>query len=216
MPGKSLAEIDGRPMVAHVLERAASLPLVDEVVLATTVAPQDDPLCDAVGRLGIPVFRGSEADVLDRYYACAAAHAADQVVRVTADCPLLCISEGARVIAHQLNSGPDYTHNLTVWGSGLPLGTGLEIMTSDILERSWRNATKPAEREHVDEWAYAHRSELRFDLIEAPAPLHAPELSLTVDTAEDLDRVRLVAHRVGGLDASVDLREVLAVLGPTM
>ena len=89
LPGKALAEIAGRPMLAHVLARAAAVPGVDQVVLATTVRPEDDALADLARSLGFACARGGVEDVLDRFRSAHLAHPAEVVIRVTGDCPLL-------------------------------------------------------------------------------------------------------------------------------
>ena len=89
LPGKALAEIAGRPMLAHVLARAAAVPGVDQVVLATTVRPEDDALADLARSLGFACARGGVEDVLDRFRSALLAHPAEVVLRVTGDCPLL-------------------------------------------------------------------------------------------------------------------------------
>src|SRR5262245_42134393 len=89
LPGKALLPIAGRPVVAHVVERIRAARGVDEVVLATTANPEDDALETFACGAGVGCVRGSVEDVLDRYHAAVAAHPAEIVVRVTADCPLL-------------------------------------------------------------------------------------------------------------------------------
>src|SRR5437879_6554093 len=89
LPGKVLELIEGKPMLGHVVERARRAKLVDEIVVATSIHPQDDPIVTFCARSGVGCFRGSEHDVLDRYYRAAEANGARTVVRITADCPVI-------------------------------------------------------------------------------------------------------------------------------
>ena len=91
-------DIAGRTMLARVVRRTQRTRLIDEVVIATTELPADDAIVTECARLGSPVFRGDERDVVDRYYRTAVAHRAELVVRITADCPLIDASEAERVI----------------------------------------------------------------------------------------------------------------------
>jgi spore coat polysaccharide biosynthesis protein SpsF len=196
LPGKTLADIEGEPLLGHVVERVRSIPHVDRVVVVTSDLPGDDTIEALAADRGWHCFRGSSDDVLDRFYRAAAGVGAENVLRITADCPFVCVSETGRLIEHHLRSGADYSHNLTVWGSGMPLGTGSEIFTFASLEASWRDGKLAHHREHVDEYVYEHPERFRIDFLRAPSALHRPELRLTVDTAEDLEFTRQVYARL--------------------
>src|SRR5207237_3343974 len=89
LPAKVIADIGGMPMIARVVHRVRAVPGVSEIVLATGTHDANRPLVEAGRAAGVAVFAGSEDDVLDRFYQAAREHAADVVVRITADCPLL-------------------------------------------------------------------------------------------------------------------------------
>jgi spore coat polysaccharide biosynthesis protein SpsF len=211
LPGKVLLPIVGEPMLAHVVERARAVPGIGEVVVATSTEAADDRIAELCAARDWACFRGSEEDVLDRYYQAALAYKADHVLRVTADCPLLEIEQTGAVVERHLESGADYTHNITVWGSGMPLGTGAEIFTLTCLETSWRDGREPHHREHVDEYVGDHPELFRMERVDAPEALRRPELRLTVDTPDDLALVRAVYDRFpsGTLPA---VAEVIALL----
>src|SRR5262249_5722747 len=88
LPGKTLMEIESRPVIQHIIERVQSARGIDDLVVATTDRPADDSLVAFLKAGRVKVFRGSENDVLDRFYQCAAVHPSQVVVRVTADDPL--------------------------------------------------------------------------------------------------------------------------------
>lgn len=215
LPGKVLEEIAGDFLLSHVVRRTLQMRLVDETVVATSDAEADEVIAALCDDRGWCCFRGSEADVLDRYVQAARAYNADHIVRVTADCPFICPHEADRVVARQLESGADYTHNITVWGSGMPLGTGTEIFTRATLERSWRDGHEAHYREHVDEYVGDHPKLFRIERVDAPPHLRRPDLRLTVDTPEDLLFAREVYARLYQPGDIVGLASVIALLDKT-
>lgn len=215
LPGKVLEEIAGDLMLSHVVRRTLQMRLVDETVVATSETSADDVIAALCDNAGWYCFRGSEADVLDRYVQAARAYNADHIVRVTADCPFVCPQEADRVIARHLNTGADYTHNITVWGSGMPLGSGTEIFTRATLERSWCEGSEAHHREHVDEYVGEHPELFRIERVDAPLHLRRPDLRLTVDTPEDLLLAREVYARLYEPGEIVGLASVIALLDKT-
>lgn len=213
LPGKILADIAGEPMLARVVTRCEVIEGINEVVVATSELAADDVVAQLCDSRGWACIRGSEADVLDRYHLAARRFAADHVMRVTADCPLLCPRQGAEVVRRHLEDRNDYTHNLTVWGSSMPLGTGVEVFTFDALDRSWREGHEPHHREHVDEYVGDHPELFRIGLVTAPAALQRPDYRITVDTPEDLELARRIYEGVkpapGGV---IDVLDVVTFL----
>jgi spore coat polysaccharide biosynthesis protein SpsF (cytidylyltransferase family) len=182
LPGKSLRAIQGRPLVAHVLERAQAIRGVDAVVLATSIREGDDELARVVRGLGVAVWRGSELDVLQRVCEAAEAQRAETVLRVTGDCPFLDPAIAARVLwlyrAHHAD-GVEYAWNDT-GGSGFPDGTDVEVFSLWALQRAHAAATGPGDREHVTTWM---RRELQTVTLRSAVDWSA--LKLSVDTWED-------------------------------
>ena len=136
LPGKVLADIGGRPMIAHVLERAEAITGIDDVMVAVPDLPEDDPLASAVASLGASVVRGATDDVLGRYLAAADAGRADVVVRVTADCPLLSPSVSSSVVAAYARGGADYASNTLERRS--PRGLDTEVVSVETLRAAGR------------------------------------------------------------------------------
>lgn len=184
-PRKVLAPLHGRPILAHVIERAAGVVGTRALVVATTTKEQDDPVVTLCSSLGVVAFRGSEDDVLDRYYQCAVAFGADSIVRITGDCPLLSPKVSSRVVAAFLGDPRHFTHNT---GPGTD-GWDTEVMPFLMLERSWREATLPRDREHVTTWARANlKPWVRYVKTEQ-IPGGA---KWSIDGLADLERVRAV------------------------
>ena len=195
-PGKVLADLAGEPMLAWVLRRARAS-AVDEVVVATTVNADDDPLIPVAEREGARWFRGDEHDVLGRYVHAAREAQADAVVRLTADCPLLDAEVVDRVIAALRDDEEpvDYAANVIV--RTFPQGLDAEAMFLDVLLRADRMGRSPESREHVTWFIREERPDL-FELRSVTADENDSDLQWSVDHPADLDRVR-------GVFAALDL-----------
>ncbi len=211
LPGKALLDLGGRPMISRVIDRAMAIPRVDQVVLATTERPEDDALADLAGRTGVPCVRGSVDDVLDRFHTAWRAHPAEAIARVTADCPLLDPEVSGRVVAEYLdNAGAaDYASN--VEPPSFPDGLDTEVFSAAALERAWREATRPSDREHVT--PFLRRPESRFRRRNV---LCAEDLSVhrwTVDEPRDLDFARAVYAALDPTGRRIfGMNDVLALL----
>jgi spore coat polysaccharide biosynthesis protein SpsF (cytidylyltransferase family) len=182
LPGKVLAPIGSRTILDHCVTRLqrSGLP----VVVATTEQPEDDAVERAARKLGVDVFRGAEHDVLTRYIDAARAHGLDEIIRATADNPLVDVGAPGRTLTFRQRVGADH-----VVECGLPIGTAVEAVTLDALERADALVTDPYDREHVTSFL---RRDSRFTALRAVAPgdLRRPGLRLTVDTPEDLEFIR--------------------------
>lgn len=168
LPGKILLPAAGKPLLAHHLERLRRCRTLDAVVLATTVNATDDPVARLGEELGIPVFRGSEQDVLARFAGAAALGAADTVVRVTSDCPLIDPALVDALVAGFLEDGTADYRSIDV--GRFPRGLDAEVFRRSLLDEAAAMATDPAEREHVT--PYIYRRPDRFRLAD---PLIPPE-----------------------------------------
>ncbi len=206
LPGKVLMELGGRPMLAFMLDRISGLP-VDEVVVATSALARDDAVADIAAGAGIAVVRGSETDVLDRFATALAAHPADHVVRLTADCPLTDPEIVGSVIACHLERDADYTCN--VLPRSFPKGLDVEVARASALLTAAREANEPAEREHVMPFLY--RRPERFRLARVTTPEALGHERWTVDTADDLEFVREALATAG--DPYAGWRAILAAVG---
>ena len=205
LPGKVLADVEGRPLLARVVERARRAARLVDVVVATTTHVEDDAVEALCGALGVRCVRGSERDVLDRYRQAARAAGAAQVARITADCPLLDPAVVDRVIATYEAGEYEYVSNVEppTWPDGLDV----EVLSRETLERVWRMATLPSEREHVTLHVRSHRDRFRVANVENDVDLSA--LRWTVDESTDLAFVRRVYARLG--DAPFGTEQVLAL-----
>ena len=200
LPEKVLMDIGEEPMLWHVYERASHASLLDEVVIATSTESADDAVATFCAERGIPCVRGSEADVLDRYYQTAVEMEADTVVRLTADCPFLSPPVIDRVVRKYETSHDEYVSNAMEYTH--PDGLDAEVFDIETLETAWQEATEPREREHVT--AYIINSDtFRSKNVENVLDMSAYEfveedtiLRWTVDYPEDMEFVREVYDRL--------------------
>jgi spore coat polysaccharide biosynthesis protein SpsF (cytidylyltransferase family) len=196
LPGKSLLPVWGEvTLLELVLRRTAAARALDGVVLATTDSPRDQPLVAVADRLGLPVFRGDEYDVLGRFDAALRAHPADAVVRICADNPFVDPSAIDALVAHFQAIQPcEYASNLDP-ESGLPDGAGAEIAASGALARAAAEATDPYEREHPTAYLRARPASASPAAVPAPSPPW-PRVRLDVDTPDDYLAMRALAGRL--------------------
>lgn len=188
LPGKVLKPILGQPMILRQIERVRRTTSIDRLLVATSTEPGDDPLAAAVEADGVPVFRGSLDDVLDRFMGALDAHPAEHVVRLTADCPLADPQIIDAVVARHLEAGADYTNNLAP-GAAYPKGQDTEVVTADALRRA-ASGTSPDEREHVTWGIRQDPARYRHAALEAPGDWGT--VRWTVDRPDDLEFVAAV------------------------
>ena len=186
LPGKSMMNLCGKPILYHVIQRVKKAESLDTVVLAIPETPENDALENLARELGIDVFRGSEEDVARRLIEAARNYAADVIVRVSADNPLTAPEEIDRIVAHHLKTGADYSFNATPgMGNNYPDGLGAEVVNYSVLEKIDKIAKEPRYREHVTPYIWDHENEFHIETIQAPPEIAGPEIKLDVDTIED-------------------------------
>jgi spore coat polysaccharide biosynthesis protein SpsF len=208
LPGKTLLDLGGAPVMDRVVARVRAVPTVDEIVVATTVNPEDDVLAAHLAETRVSVFRGPSDDVLARFVSAAEPFDPAWIVRITADCPLIDPAVIDRVVrAAQDEPRVDYCSN--VLKRSYPIGQDCEVIWMHTLCAAEREAHDPAEREHVTPFLYRNPKRFALRNVEAPAALNAPELRLTVDESGDLALVRAIVDRLG---ADADLGEILELL----
>jgi len=193
LPGKILADIEGRPMLWHIANRVRRATTVRRLVIATSTARSDDVVGEFCRAHEIACFRGSETDLLDRYYRAARESAADTVVRVTSDCPLIDPQVIDRIVSVFFAEKCDYATNTIRYT--YPDGLDTEVFSFAALESAWRQAARPADREHVT--PFLKTSGLfRVCNVENEIDLSKRNLRWTVDEPSDLEFARAVYARL--------------------
>jgi spore coat polysaccharide biosynthesis protein SpsF (cytidylyltransferase family) len=212
LPGKALLDLAGRPMLAHVLARAAAVPGVDETVLATTTSAEDDALADLAGAAGVACVRGSVDDVLDRVHAALRVHPADGVVRLTGDCPLLDPVVSGRVVGEFRRRAGEADYVSNVHPPSYPDGLDTEVVGAAALEAAWREARRPSDREHVTPFLWRQPDRFRLANVAHAADLSG--LRWTVDNARDLKFARAVYEALSPTgERRFGMAEILDLLG---
>ncbi len=201
LPAKVLQDIAGKPMLLRVVERARQASTVDGVVVATTSDLSDDAVAALCTQHGLPFYRGSLHDVLDRYYEAARQFGAEVIVRVTGDFPLIdpgVIDTVVNAFLAGDSAGRPYDFAANrlppPWKRTYPIGLDTEVCTFQALERAWKEASLPHEREHV--MPYLYEEEGRFRVLVLDYPQDYGSYRWTVDTPEDLELVRQIYARL--------------------
>ncbi|MGH9460642.1 MAG: aminotransferase class III-fold pyridoxal phosphate-dependent enzyme, partial [Vicinamibacteria bacterium] len=208
LPRKVMADIAGHPMLWHVVSRLRECRSVSRVAVATSTADVDDAIASFCKGQSIDCYRGAEDDVLDRFYRAAMEFAADPVVRVTSDCPLIDPQIVDKVVGVFLQDGSDYVANILRYT--YPDGMDVEVFSFAALKATWQEATLRGDREHVTPYM---RSSGRFRLLNVENDKHLPEQHRwTVDEAADLEFVRAVYNGLSGNGRSSNMEEVLSFL----
>lgn len=209
LPGKVSKLILGKTMLAHQIERVRHARLIDKIVVATTTKSEDDPIASMAYEAGAGCFRGSELDVLDRYYQAAKEAHADIVIRITGDCPLSDPSVIDETIEYFLKNiaDVDYTSKPTNY----PEGLDMEIFSFGSLEHAWKKAVKPSEREHVTPYIYNHPEIFRVRTWrngeEDFSTMH-----WSVDTPDDFIFVTKIFEALYSVDPSFSKNDVINLL----
>lgn len=169
-------------VLEQVLKRTLKSQALDEVIVATTIEKEDDKVIDIITREKVKFYRGSQEDVLARYYFAALENKLDIIVRITSDCPCIDAEIIDKVIEKHLEEKSDYTAN-TIKRT-YPHGLDVEVFNFQILEHCHKNAHQPYEREHVT--VYIRNNNIfKIASVEAPEALFAPDIRITLDTEED-------------------------------
>lgn len=208
LPGKILKPLLGRPVLARMLERVKRAKSLDTVIIATTDKPEDDATAELAKKCNVKVFRGSERDVLDRFYKVAKEAGADTVVRLTGDCPLhdpMVIDE---VVKHFHSNKCDYTGT----PKNYPEGLDTEVFSFASLERTWREAKLPSEREHVTPYIKNHPVFFTIDSSWMSGSEDNSTMHWSVDTQADFDFVTKVFEQLYPINPSFNKDDTLALL----
>lgn len=196
LPGKVLEDICEKPMLAWVVDRSSKSGLIDQIIIATTENKNDDPIKELCDNQKWFCYRGSEFDVLDRYYQVSRITDAGIIVRLTADCPLIDPQLIDRTIETLIENQADFAANRLPppYHRTYPIGLDVEAATFEALDMAWRNAELPFEREHVMPYLYDPENKFNIKLVNHAVDLGA--LRWTVDTLQDLEFIRQLLLKI--------------------
>jgi spore coat polysaccharide biosynthesis protein SpsF len=192
LPGKVLLPLEDRTVLGQVIARALAVPSITQVCVATTESPKDDAIADECKKYQVMCVRGSEDDVLSRYYKAAVATKADHIVRITSDCPLLDVDVTESIIQLHLTSGADFTSNCLK--RQFPRGLDTEVFPMKVLREAHEEATSKFHREHVCPFLY--QQEGRYRLEHYQYPIDYSHYRWTVDTPEDYKLISILYKKL--------------------
>lgn len=196
LPGKILKKINNKTLIEILIGRLKHCKAIDKIIIATSTDQSNDILTDLVSSLGVEVYRGSEDDVLDRFYNALANQSFDYVVRITSDCPLIDPALVDNVIEFTINSDVDYGSNCAINNEQFPDGQDIEVFKYQALKKTWEIAQLPSEREHVTPFIRKNINVL-FSSIFYDNEINYGHIRMTVDTQEDLDAIYVLVKDLG-------------------
>jgi spore coat polysaccharide biosynthesis protein SpsF len=208
LPDKVLKPLLGVPMLLRQIERVRRSRHIDRLVVATSDDSSDDAIAALCGRDGIDCFRGSLADVLDRFYQAALRLHPPSIVRLTGDCPLADPAVIDKVIDFYRDGRYDYASNAVE--PTFPDGLDVEVFSFDALETAWRETGRGAEREHVTLYIYRHPDRFRIGHFKMEPDLS--RLRWTVDEPADFEFVTAVYEALYPANPAFTMEHVLAYL----
>ncbi|MBF0341654.1 MAG: hypothetical protein HQL95_11930 [Magnetococcales bacterium] len=217
LPGKSMMDCAGAPLVGRIVERLKRCRQLHEIVLATTCKEEDKVLCDLAHTYQVACFQGSENDLVDRYYQAALWQHADVVVRLPADNPVPEPSEIDRIVAFHLQGEFHFSSNLAqVFGNGYPDGIGAEVFDFSSLEMIWKDRADEKKREHLhlNFFDYGTQTPVnpeRFRVGTVPCPLEfrRPDLVLDVNTLEQYQFMSALYQALYPVNANFHITDII-------
>lgn len=208
LPGKVMKNLEGQPVLYHVLERVKQSNSIDEIIVATTNHEHDDVIVEEAKRNKVNYYRGSEEDVLSRFFESADKYGLDHIVRITSDCPLIdpniideivtCYKENQYKLV--TNAGIDESKRT------FPRGMDTEVFSFESLEEAYNNTSEKYEREHVTPYFYENYND---DIYYYKNENDLSELRLTLDTSEDYEMIKRVYRELYSGDHDFYLSEIV-------
>ncbi len=205
LPKKVLLDLEGKPVLEHVINRVMHSKLITDLVVATTISKSDLELVKFCSYKGISIFCGSEEDVLDRFYQAAKLFSPDHIVRITADCPLMDPKVIDKVISVHLNTKSDYTTNTLK--ETYPDGEDVEVFTFKSLKIAWENATLKSEREHVT--PFIRKNPNIFSLMNVENDSNLASKRWTIDNSEDYEFLKIIYKNLYSKESLFSMDEIL-------
>ncbi|QQG46245.1 MAG: glycosyltransferase family protein [Candidatus Niyogibacteria bacterium] len=207
LPGKVLKNICGKPMLEHLLERVKRAKSLDKIIVATTEKPEDGAVAELAKNYGVEFFRGSEKDVLDRYYQTAKKFSVTHIVRLTGDCPLMDPEIINEVVNFYVQNLDKYDYVSNVHPPTYPDGMDVEAFSIDVLEKSRQEAELPSEREHVTAYIGNHPEIFRACNVKYKTDVSG--IRLTVDNREDFAVMSSVFRELYAKNENFNLDDIL-------
>ena len=208
LPGKVMKIVCGKPLLEHLINRLKRVKCADQIVIATTVNESEDIIVDLCKKLDISYFRGSEEDVLGRYYETAVKYEGDVIIRITSDCPVIDPDVVDYLIDFYMKNLKKYDYVTNTLKRTYPRGMDVEIFSFSILKEAYERAKREEEREHVTTFIRNRSTQYRLHNIK-----HSSDFShyrLTVDTSEDLELIRRIFESLYVENPEFTMKDILS------
>ena len=209
LPGKTLIDIEGKPLLEHVINRIRYSKMIEEIIIATTNEPEDKAIVNMAKKLQVKTYAGSSYDVLDRFYQVARLFEGKVIVRITADDPF----KDPKVIDDIVNyflSHPELNYVSNTIEPSYPVGIDVEVFSFEALKTAWENAKKSVEREHVTPYIIYNPG--LFNIANYKNSKQLSYLRWTIDTKEDLQMTKEVYNRLYVEDKIFYMDDILQLL----
>lgn len=206
-PGKILKTINGKTLLEYQLERVKFAKTINQIIVATTIKETEEPIVQLCKKLCIDYYRGSEQDVLSRYYETAKNYHVDVIVRLTSDCPIIDPEVIDRVVSYYLSNQPSVDYVSNTLQRTFPRGLDTEVFSFQALYKAYHNAVLPRDREHVTAYFYTNPDLFRLQSIENEH--NYGNYRWTVDTEEDFELIRLILSELYNQNNSFSLEDVI-------
>ncbi|QCJ40992.1 acylneuraminate cytidylyltransferase [Bacillus sp. S3] len=208
LPGKILKKVLGKTLLEYQIERVKRSKLINEIVIATTISDNDTPIVELCESLGISYYRGSEDDVLSRYYEAANEFSFETIIRLTSDCPLIDHEIIDQTIELYLSNQFDYTANII--NRKFPRGLDVEVFSKETLKKLHETARKHGHREHVTTFIFDHQELFKMGSLEAAEDFS--HLRWTVDTIEDFLLIEKILTAIYPVHPTFLTKDVIELL----
>lgn len=209
LPGKILKKINNQPMLLFQYERLLKVKKADLICIATTDNSSDNIISDICLKNNIPVFRGSENNVLKRYFDASNYFDIDLIVRINSDCPLIDPYEVDKIINKWIdNEEVDYASNILE--ETYPLGMHIEVFSRKILEKVFREAKELDEKEHVT--PYIYRNPDKFKLLSVVNKVNLSDHRWTVDYPEDIEFIKKIVSKLTPINKNFKMSDVIRLV----
>jgi len=210
LPGKVLMKVNGRPLLAYQLDRISKSKKLDKVIVATSTLERDNAIENFCKDYGVDCYRGSENDVMSRYYECAKKYNPDTVVRMTADCPLIDPSIIDKVIQKFKEDKVDYCANtVPPEASKFPDGSDVELFSMKALTKAYNETTDAHLREHV---TFQFWQTDEYKSTQYIGDKDYSKYRITVDYPEDFEVVEFIFNELENRKSFGNLDEIIEIL----
>lgn len=210
LPGKILKTVNGKTLLEYQIERVKQAKTIDQIIIATTVKESEQPIVELCDKIGIEYYRGSEEDVLSRYYETAQTFGADVIVRLTSDCPIIDPEVIDKVVNQYLDnqSTVDYVSNTLE--RTYPRGLDTEVFSFAALTKAYHEAILPRDKEHVTVYFYTNPDLFKLQGLKNDQDYGS--YRWTVDTEEDFELIQLILNELYNPNKTFLLEDVIKLI----